>query len=133
MKNSFQLDINSDNFSEPDIQQLFNSVNWLTQKNQDKVYHAILSSDITVCAWLDQKLVGIACALSDGMKVIVTYLIVHPDAQGQRLSTQLLASLENQVSPGSKLFILTDSAHSTFYEKQGYIQDSKVIFSKKVE
>ena len=71
------------NFSEQNLKDLFLSVEWSSGHFPDKLVVAMKNFKTVISAWDSDKLVGMICAMDDGiMNAYVHYLLVRPEYQG---------------------------------------------------
>ena len=71
-------------FSEQELKDLFLSVEWSSGHFPDKLVIAMKNFKTVISAWDGDKLVGMICAMDDGiMNAYVHYLLVRPEYQGQ--------------------------------------------------
>ena len=75
---------NIHDFSEQDLKDLFLSVEWSSGHFPDKLVVAMKNFKTVISAWDGDKLVGMICAMDDGiMNAYVHYLLVRPRISGQ--------------------------------------------------
>lgn len=78
-------------FTRSELERLFLSVEWSSGHFPDKLVVAMKNFDTVYSAWDENKLVGMICALDDGiMNAYVHYLLVDPDYQGKPSEEHLL-------------------------------------------
>lgn len=77
------------------VKEIYQSVGWYRpNRDWDRLMQSHEKSDFAM-GWYDRdQLVGYITALSDGLYVFVSTLIVHADFQGQGIGKALIASLE---------------------------------------
>ena len=67
-------------FTEKELEKLFLSVDWSSGHYPDKLAVAMENFKTVYSAWDNDKLVGLICAMDDGiMNAYVHYLLVNPD------------------------------------------------------
>lgn len=64
------------------------------------------------------KLVGLCSALSDGLNVIITFLLVNPTTQNQKIGSSMLDIIKAEFSD-YRIAVMTEKAKS-FFEKNGF-------------
>ena len=73
-------------FTEIELEELFLSVDWSSGHYPDKLVVAMENFKTVYSAWDDEKLVGMICAMDDGiMNAYVHYLLVNPEYHGQMI------------------------------------------------
>ena len=78
-------------FSEQDLKDLFLSVEWSSGHFPDKLVVAMKNFKTVISAWDGDKLVGMICAMDDGiMNAYVHYLLVRPEYQGKGIGKVLV-------------------------------------------
>ena len=74
-----------------ELERLFLSVEWSSGHFPDKLAVAMKNFDTVYSAWDADKLVGMVCAMDDGiMNVYVHYLLVDPDYHGKTIGITLV-------------------------------------------
>lgn len=115
-----------------DVQQvidLYNSSTLGARRPVDKpeVFRAMIDkATIVITAWDDEKLVGLARALSD--LVYVTYLadlVVHENYQHQRIGKQLIDLTQAQTAPDCMLVLLAAPLANDYYPKLGFTHNPR--------
>lgn len=82
-------------FSVGDLQQLFQSVNWMSANYPERLKKAMDNCETVFSAWDNSKLVGLVNAIDDGeLTAYVHYLCVNPDYQGQGIGGLLLDKIK---------------------------------------
>lgn len=84
------------------------------------------NANIVITAWDNNKLVGIARALSD--LVYVTYLadlVVHENYQQQGIGKQLLDLAQAQTSPDCMMVLLAAPQANDYYPKLGFTHNPR--------
>lgn len=89
------------------------------------------NANIVITAWDNNKLVGIARALSD--LVYVTYLadlVVHENYQQQGIGKQLLDLTQAQTSPDCMMVLLAAPQANDYYPKLGFTHNPRAWMLK---
>lgn len=69
-------------FEKEDLKELFLSVEWSSGHFPDKLVIAMQNFSTVYSAWDEDKLVGIACAMDDGMMTAyIHYMLIRPEYQ----------------------------------------------------
>ena len=78
-------------FSPSALQDLFLSVEWSSGHYPEKLAVAMMNFKTVVSAWDGDKLVGMICAMDDGiMNAYIHYLLVRPEYQGKGIGKTLV-------------------------------------------
>lgn len=79
------------NFSMLQLQELFQSVEWLSANYPERLKKALDQCETVFTAWDGEKLVGLINAIDDGeLTAYVHYLCVSPKYQGMGIGSKLL-------------------------------------------
>lgn len=120
-----------------DVQQVINLYNSTTlgaRRPVDKpdVFREMIDkSTIVITAWDDEKLVGLARALSD--LVYVTYLadlVVHENYQQQGIGKKLIDLTQAQAAPECMLVLLAAPLANDYYPKLGFTHNPRAWMLK---
>lgn len=120
-----------------DVQQvidLYNSTTLGARRPVDKpdVFREMIDkSTIVITAWDDEKLVGLARALSD--LVYVTYLadlVVHENYQQQGIGKKLIDLTQAQAAPECMLVLLAAPLANDYYPKLGFTHNPRAWMLK---
>lgn len=85
------------NFTEEQLAELFNSVDWLSGKYPGKLKKALDNCETVFTAWDGTKLVGLINAIDDGvLTAYVHYLCVNPAYQGTGIGKELLRQVKDK-------------------------------------
>ena len=83
-------------FSKEQLERLFLSVEWSSGHFPDKLVTAMKNLETVISAWDGNKLVGMICAMDDGiMTAYVHYLLVDPDYHGQTIGRTLVEMVKD--------------------------------------
>ena len=78
-------------FEIADLKDLFLSVEWSSGHFPEKLQIAMRSFKTVYSAWDGNKLIGMICAMDDGiMNAYVHYLLVNPNYQGVKIGRRLV-------------------------------------------
>lgn len=103
------------------------SVNWKLL-NREQARLAIDNAMYTVCAYEDDKAVGMGRLVGDGAVVMyIQDLVVHPDYQKKGVGNQIIEMLINyvkKITPKDNeimLCLMSAKGREGFYERHGFI------------
>ena len=114
-----------DNLSSTEYNELRNSVGW-DSKDINVVEKSIKSSSITKKAVEDNKAIGMARAIGDGIYYLIVDVVVNPAYQrkgiGKALVNSIVKEIENNLEEGRKCSInlVSMKDKEEFYEKCGF-------------
>lgn len=106
------------NFESKDLQNLFLSVEWSSGHFPDKLVVAMRNFATVYSAWDGDKLVGMICAMDDGiMNAYVHYLLVRPEYQGQGIGRKLVEKVRFHYKDYLRIVVVAYDKEIHFYEK----------------
>ena len=109
------------NFSQNDLQELFLSVEWSSGHYPEKLVTAMKNFETVYTAWDGDKLVGLICAMDDGiMTAYIHYLLVRPDYQHLGIGKQLVKKMKDIYKDYLRLVIVAYNDEIGFYESCGF-------------
>ena len=118
-------------FSPEDLQALFLSVEWSSGHYPDRLAVAMRNFKTVYTAWDGQKLVGLICAMDDGvMTAYIHYLLVHPDYQHLGIGKQLVERMKDTYRDYLRIVLVAYHSELAFYESCGFTkaQDASPMF-----
>lgn len=102
-------------------------VNW-KELSEEQAKKALKNSLLTICAFQDEKPIGMARMVGDGAVICyVQDLIIIPESQGQGVGSILLEYIKKYVEsimePGTQMMLglMCAKGRESFYEKHGFI------------
>ena len=100
--------IDTKNYTSNDLQELFQSVGWLSANYPERLKKALGNSETVFTVWDGEKLVGLVNAIDDSeLTAYVHYLCVNPEYQGQGIGKNLLQRIKEKFEKSwAKTFIL---------------------------
>ena len=103
------------------ILSLYRSVQWSAADKPEALKSALKNSHSLVSAWQDEKLVGLANAISDGFLVVYyPHLLVRPEYQGQGIGRRLMEILVAKYAEFHQQILVSDGKTIEFYRKCGF-------------
>lgn len=113
------------NFSKDRLQDLFLSVEWSSGHYPDKLAEAMKNFKTVYSAWDDEKLVGMICAMDDGvMNAYVHYLLVNPEYHGMKIGRTLVDMIKQKYSDYLRIAVIAYDGELHFYENCGFEKSS---------
>ncbi|WP_406537297.1 GNAT family N-acetyltransferase [Methanobrevibacter sp.] len=108
-------------FTKEDLQELFLSVEWSSGHFPDKLQIAMRNFETVVSAWDGDKLVGMICAMDDGiMTAYVHYLLVRPDYQDKGIGRKLVSRVKEIYKDYLRIVVVGYDDEVQFYENCGF-------------
>lgn len=109
------------NFNREDLKRLFLSVDWSSGHFPDKLTTAIKNFETVYSAWDKDKLVGMICAMDDGiMNAYVHYLLVDPDYHGKTIVRTLVNMVKEKYKDYMRIVVVAYDNELHFYETCGF-------------
>ncbi len=108
-------------FRKEDLQQLFLSVEWSSGHYPEKLVVAMQNYETVYSAWDDDRLVGMICAMDDGiMTAYVHYLLVDPEYQGQHIGQKLIEMTKEHYKDYLRIVLNAYNSKLDFYRSMGF-------------
>lgn len=108
-------------FTKEDLQDLFLSVEWSSGHFPDKLQIAMRNFETVISAWDGDKLVGMICAMDDGiMTAYIHYLLVRPDFQDKGIGRKLVSRVKEIYDDYLRIVVVGYDDEVHFYEKCGF-------------
>lgn len=109
-------------FSEKQLEELFLSVEWSLGHFPDKLKIAMLNFKTVYSAWDGAKLVGMICAMDDGiMNAYVHYLLLRPEYQGRGIGKDLVQKIKEYYKDYLRILVVAYNEEIGFYENCGFV------------
>lgn len=108
-------------FSKDELEHLFLSVNWSSGHFPDKLVVAMKNYETVFSAWDNSMLVGLICAMDDGiMNAYVHYLLVNPAFQGRGIGHRLVDMVKDKYKDYMRIVVVGYDDKLHFYESCGF-------------
>lgn len=106
-----------------DIIALYRANKWSSAAKPTELYNALISSHSLISAWVNNKLVGIGNAISDGHLVVYyPHLLVHPDYQGKGIGQMIMEKMQKNYGHFHMQMLTADGKAIDFYKKVGFVR-----------
>jgi GNAT superfamily N-acetyltransferase len=118
-------------FGRDELERLFLSVEWSSGYFPDKLAAAMKRFATVYSAWDGEKLVGMVCAMDDGiMNAYVHYLLVDPEYHGKTIGTTLVEMVKEKYKDYLRIAVIAYDRELAFYERCGFVKsgDSSPMF-----
>ena len=108
-------------FSRGELERLFLSVGWSSGHFPDKLVAAMKGFDTVFSAWDKGRLVGMVCAMDDGvMNAYVHYLLVDPEYQGHEVGRTLVDMVKEKYADYLRIAVIAYNDEIGFYGNCGF-------------
>jgi len=112
-------DINE--FKMEDLEGLFLSVEWSSGHFPDKLVVAMRNFKTVYTAWDEDKLVGLACAMDDGiMTAYIHYMLVRPEYHKQGIGHKLTEMMKDHYTSYLRIALIAYDDEMDFYRSCGF-------------
>lgn len=116
---------NTHDFTAYQLKDLFLSVNWSSADYAEKLVIAMKNFKTVFSAWDGEKLVGMICAMDDGiMNAYIHYLLVNPKYQGNSIGRNLVAMTKKHYKDFLRIAVIAYNDKLHFYEQCGFTKSS---------
>lgn len=118
-------------FKKEDLKELFLSVEWSSGHFPDKLVIAMQHFSTVYSAWDEDKLVGMACAMDDGMMTAyIHYMLIRPEYQHQGIGYTLLKMMKEHYESYLRIALIAYNTELKFYESCGFkrAEDASPMF-----
>lgn len=99
---------------------------WSSAEKSELLYKALTNSHTLISAWVNDKLVGIANAISDGYLVVYyPHMVVHPEYQNKGIGTKMMEAMQKVYGSYHQQMLTADGRAIEFYKKCGFKKAGK--------
>ena len=103
-----------------EMKEVYQSVGWMKHTN-DVIRQVFEASDIKVLVKINNRVVGLGRAISDGIFNAAIYdIVVHKVFQNKGIATQIVNHILEQLKDVSCIHIISTTGNEAFYRKQGF-------------
>ena len=108
-------------FSKEALADLFLSVAWSSGHYPERLVVAMQHFQTVFSAWDGNKLVGMICAMDDGiMNAYVHYLLVNPAYHGKGIGRRLVKMIKEHYKDYLRIAVIAYNQELRFYENCGF-------------
>lgn len=112
-------------FTKEELEDLFLSVDWSSGHFPEKLVVAMKNFDTVISAYDGDKLVGMICAMDDGiMNAYVHYLLVNPAYHGNTIGRTLVAKVNEKYKDYMRIAVIAYNKELHFYKDCGFEKSS---------
>ncbi len=114
-------------FNEKEVQDLYESVGWMSAKYPKRLLRAFQSAGAVISAWDNNRLIGLAEVIDDKeMTAYIHYLLVRPEYQRQGIGSRLLEFIKEKYKNYLYLIVIAEEKELIeFYKCSGFIGDKQ--------
>jgi len=106
-----------------ELARLFLSVEWSSGHYPEKLVIAMKNFDTVYSAWDENKLIGLICAMDDGiMNAYVHYLLVDPEYHGKTIGRTLVKMVKQKYKDFLRIAVIAYNDEMLFYENCGFVK-----------
>ena len=110
-------------FTPEELERLFLSVEWSSGHFPDKLAAAMRGFDTVFSAYDGDNLVGMACAMDDGvMNAYLHYLLVDPAYQGHGIGRALVEMVKTKYKDFLRIAVIGYDSELDFYKNCGFTE-----------
>lgn len=118
-------------YTSNDLQELFQSVGWLSANYPKRLKKALDNSETVFTAWDEEKLVGLVNAIDDSeLTAYIHYLCVNPEYQGQDIGKNLLQRIKDKYKEYLYIILIAENEDLVKYYSQNGFEyvDGRYVF-----
>ncbi|MCR4615468.1 MAG: GNAT family N-acetyltransferase [Clostridiales bacterium] len=110
-------------FGKEKLERLFLSVEWSSGHFPEKLVVAMKNFDTVFSAWDGDKLIGMVCAMDDGiMNAYVHYLLVDPEYHGKTVGRTLVEMVKEKYRDYLRIAVIAYNDELDFYRNCGFVK-----------
>ena len=118
-------------FNREELEDLFLSVEWSSGHYPDKLVVAMRNFKTVYTAWDGNKLVGLICAMDDGvMTAYIHYLLVRPEYHQMGIGHRLVEMMKDHYASYLRIALIAYNDELDFYQSCGFkkAEDASPMF-----
>ncbi len=114
--------INSDDqITTEEVIALYKANEWSSANKPEQLLAGLRNSHTLVTARINNQLVGLANAISDGHLVVYyPHMLVHPDFQGRGIGRKIMVALQSKYKNFHQQMLTADGKAIDFYKSVGF-------------
>jgi GNAT superfamily N-acetyltransferase len=103
------------------IIELYKANKWSSAEKPTELYSGLINSHSLVTAWVENKLIGLGNAISDGFLVVYyPHLLIHPAYQNKGIGQMIVKRLQEKYKNFHMQMLTADRGSIDFYQKAGF-------------
>lgn len=111
---------------ESEVIELYKANNWSSAEKPTELIAALQNSHSLVTARYENKLIGLANAISDGHLVVYySHMLVHPEYQGKGVGRQIMEAFQSKYGNFHQQILTADGDAIGFYKALGFERAGK--------
>ncbi len=114
IRTDFQIDTDQ-------VIELYRANKWSSAEKPEILIPALKNSFYLVCAYDDERLIGLGNAISDGHLVVYyPHLLVHPEYHKRGIGKMIMDEMQEKFAGFHQQMLTADKDAITFYERCGF-------------
>ncbi len=103
------------------LQRLFQQTDWAQNRSEATLHTLIQNSDVQVCAWDGDLLIGYARVITDDVtRAFIEDVVVDADYRGEGVGTQMLTILLQRLADVEEIVLCCEPNLIPYYERLGF-------------
>jgi len=104
-----------------EVQRLLKQTGWANRRNISGIEQMLENSFLTIGAWDDDRLIGFARVLGDGLyRALIDDVVVDESYRGKGIGTEIMKRLISRLDKVEEVFLRTGTEMIPFYEMLGF-------------
>ncbi|MDB6061241.1 MAG: family acetyltransferase [Verrucomicrobiaceae bacterium] len=116
----------NDQIHEYEVLEIYIANNWSSAEKPKQLLAALRNSHSLVTARINDELIGLGNAISDGHLVVYyPHLLVHPKYQSKGVGRKMLEALQTRYENYHQQILVADGEAIEFYKSVGFVRAGK--------